>query len=163
MPVFRYEAIDKTGRGIHGLMPAHDESNLEEKLRTFGIWLIDASPEKPPSLEAKAAASRHGWLMGWGRVQRRELIEFCTLMSFLTRVGIPLLQALEVASMDCHDPRFRPVLETLQRDIESGLLFYEALEKHPQAFSPHFVSVVRAGEMSSKLPETFHDLKAYLE
>ena len=33
----------------------------------------------------------------------------------------------------------------------------------PSVFSPHFVSVIRAGELSSKLPETFDDLKKYLE
>jgi len=163
MPVYRYEAIDEKGRGINGMMPAHDESNLEEKLKSIGVWLIEATMQAPPSPTAKAATSRQGWLTGWAKVQRRELIEFCTLMSFLTRVGIPLVQALEVASSDCHDPRFRPVLEGLQRDIESGLLFYEALDKHPLAFSPHFVSVIRAGELSSKLPETFTDLKEYLE
>ena len=33
----------------------------------------------------------------------------------------------------------------------------------PDVFSTHFVSVVRAGELSSKLPETLDDLKEYLE
>jgi len=163
MPVFRYEAIDDKGRGINGLMPAHDESNLEEKLKRIGVWLIEATREAPPSAMAKAAVSRKGWLMGHGTVQRRELIGFCTLMSFQTKVGIPLMQALEVASQDCQDPRFRRMLQSLQGDIESGLLFYEALEKYPYAFTPHFVTVVRAGEVSGKLPETFNDLKDYLQ
>jgi type IV pilus assembly protein PilC len=37
------------------------------------------------------------------------------------------------------------------------------LEKFPRTFSLHFVSVIRAGELSSKLPEAFTDLKEYLE
>jgi type II secretory pathway component PulF len=54
-------------------------------------------------------------------VPRRELIEFCTLMSFQTRVGIPLLQSLELAAQDCHDPRFKRVIHGMQQHIESGL------------------------------------------
>jgi type IV pilus assembly protein PilC len=96
-------------------------------------------------------------------VPRRELIEFCTLMSFQCRVGIPLLQALDLAGQDCQTPRFKRVIGGMQMHIEAGLLFYEALEKYPGTFSPHFVSIVRAGELSSKLPEAFTDLKEYLE
>ena len=91
MPVFRYEAIDEKGRGVNGTMPAHDESNLEEKLKGIGVWLIDARMEAPPTVSAKAAAARKRSGSVWGKVARRELIEFCTLMSFQTRVGIPLL------------------------------------------------------------------------
>jgi type IV pilus assembly protein PilC len=51
----------------------------------------------------------------------------------------------------------------VQAHIEAGLQFHEALRKYPGTFSPHFVSAVRAGELSSKLPETLGDLKDYLE
>src|SRR5207247_2661965 len=162
MPVFRYQAVDAKGRGLEGTMPAQDESNLEEKLKGIGVWRIDATMEAPPSPAAKAAA-RSGGGTGWGKVKRRELIEFCTLMSFQTRVGIPLLTALEVAAHDCQEKRFRGILKGLQQHIGAGLLFYEALEKFPRAFSAQFVSVVRAGETSGKLPEAFTDLKEYLE
>jgi len=85
------------------------------------------------------------------------------LMSFQAKVGVPLLQALEVAQQDCEAPALREVLGGLQRSIESGLLFNEALEQYPRVFTPHFVSVIRAGETSSKLPEAFADLHNYLE
>src|SRR6266542_1910229 len=99
MPTFRYQAIDHKGRGIKGMMPAHDESNLEQKLRAIGIWLIEATMEAPPSTAAKVR--RKEWA-GVSKIGRRELIEFCTLMSFQTRVGIPLIQSLEMAGQDCH-------------------------------------------------------------
>jgi type IV pilus assembly protein PilC len=103
------------------------------------------------------------WFRIRGGQQRRELIEFCTVMSYQVRVGVPLAKALEVSSEDCKDPGFANVLSGLQAHLESGLHFYEALARYPWVFSPHFVSVIRAGEMSSKLPDTFQDLKKYLE
>jgi type II secretory pathway component PulF len=36
MPVFRYQAVNERGRSIQGVMPAQDESNLEEKLKAVG-------------------------------------------------------------------------------------------------------------------------------
>ncbi len=163
MPVFRYHATNDRGRKFNGTMPAHDELNLEDKLKTAGFWLIDAKLERAPAPSDKAAGADLGSFSMWGKQRRRALIEFCTMMSFQSRVGIPLLQALEVAAQDCEINGFRKVLAGLQHHIQSGLLFYEALEKYPKMFSPHFISVIRAGEMSSKMPETFDDLRAYLE
>lgn len=163
MPVYRYQAIDVQGREVRGSMPAADEPNLEAKLKAMGVWLVDSTVQAPPPAAAKANASRSGWLPAWNKVKRRELIEFCTLMSFETRVGIPLLQALEMARHDCHDARFRKVLDGLRQQVEAGSQFHEALERFPQVFSPHFTSVIRAGELSGNLPGAFKDLTEYLE
>ncbi len=162
MPIFRYQAIDRRGRSLAGVMPAMDESNLELRLRGLGLWLTEAAAEKS---RATSAAPKSGapWLRLSAKRRRRELIDFCTLMTFQTRVGIPLAKALDVACQDCKDAAFQAVLRGLQSQLESGLQFYEALARYPKVFSPHFVSVVRAGELSSKLPETFDDLRKYLE
>ena len=46
MPVFRYQAVDKRGRNLTGMMPAMDESNLEQRLRHIGLWLTEAALDK---------------------------------------------------------------------------------------------------------------------
>lgn len=161
MPVYTYIAVDERGRQHKGLMPAHSESHLEEKLVSTGAWLLDAQLQKAPSATDDAARSRSGWVSR--HVKRRDLIEFCTLMCFQAKVGVPLVQALDVASQDCENPVFGKILGSLKAYIESGMLFYEALERYPRVFTPHFISVIRAGETSSKLPEAFDDLRAYLE
>jgi type IV pilus assembly protein PilC len=163
MPLFRYQAIDTTGNNITGTMIAPDEPALESRLKDIGCWLVDASAEKQSPTVDKAAKSQRGWLSWWGQFRRREVIDFCTLMAFQTKVGVPLVQALEVAGMECENPRFQEVLLGVRRHLEGGLLFWEALEKYPRVFTPHFIAVVRAGEQSSNLPETFRDMKAHLE
>ena len=50
MPVFRYQAIDRRGCDLNGVMPANDESNLEHKLKSLGLWLTDAILERPIAL-----------------------------------------------------------------------------------------------------------------
>src|SRR5437867_1824369 len=163
MPVFRYQAIDKRGRNLSGMMPALDESNLEMRLKHIGLWLTEAALEKVSGSADVVPQADLRWLKMRGKRRRRELIDFCTLMTFQVRVGIPLGRALEVAAQDCKDTRFQKVLTGLQNQLESGLQFHEALARYPAVFSPHFVSVIRAGELSSKMPETFEDLRKYLE
>ena len=144
-------------------MPAMDESNLELRLKGLGLWLTDAVLERPEPAGKAPPRSEMRWLRLNGERRRRELIDFCTLMTFQTRVGIPLAKALEVACQDCKRPRLSKGSPRLQSHLESGLHFHEALTRYPGVFSTHFVSVVRAGEKSSKLPETFDDLRKYLE
>ena len=163
MPVFRYQAIDKRGHSLGGVMPALDESNLELRLKRLGLWLTESAIEKLEPAGAAAPKSEVRWLRLRRKPKRRELIDFCTLMTFQVRAGIPLAKALEVACQDCQDAAFQKVLSGLQGHLESGLRFHEALKRYPNVFSTHFVSVVRAGELSSKLPETLDDLKDYLE
>ncbi len=163
MPIFHYQAVDSGGRNVNGTMPAHDESNLEDKLKAVGFWLVAAKEAVKPAASTDIKESKLSWVTGLGKHRRRELIDFCTLMGFQVRVGIPLVQALEIAGVECEHVGFRNVILGVKRHVESGLLFWEALEKYPTTFSPQFIAIMRAGEQSSKLPETFADLKKYLE
>lgn len=163
MPVYRYQAVDRRGRNLKGLMPALDEANLEQKLKLAGLWLTEADMERPTAASETAQAGQRRWLRTRSGRLRRELIEFCTVMTFQVRVGVPLSRALDVAWQDCKDAGFQSVLKAVQHDLENGMHFYEALAKYPNVFNTHFVSVIRAGEQSSKLPETLDDLRDYLE
>src|SRR5438445_1105958 len=161
MPTFRYQVIDARGRSLTGVMPAPDEKTLEQDLKKAGLWLTEAVVDRPTAKAAPKSGKSAVRLSG--KQGRRELIDFCTLMTYQLRAGVPMIKALEVAGMDCKDRRFEKVLGGVRTLIESGLQRYEAMGRYPRVFSPHFVSVIKAGELSSKLPETFADLKDYLE
>ena len=160
MQIFHYEAVNEAGSPKSGLMSAIDETRLEKKLLESGWWLISARAKEISAKSAHTANTRAGMM---GHASRRSLIDFFTLMSFQSRVGVPLLQSLEVASQECEDDKFKSVILQVKDLIESGSLFYEAIQRFPKVFSPQFANIIRAGETSSRLPETFMDLKEYVE
>jgi type II secretory pathway component PulF len=163
MPLFHYQAIDQKGHTLNGAMAAEDEGMLEQRLRALDCWLLDATVRNPAPAaqrQAEETRARKGWFTG---VKRRDLIELCTLMSFQTRSGVPVVQALEVAAQDCENASFRKVIDGVRRQVEGGLLLNEALAKYPRVFDSQFVSLVRTGEMSSRIPDTFQDLRDYLD
>ncbi len=57
----------------------------------------------------------------------------------------------------------RFALQTISQDIQGGISISAAMEKHPNVFSSFYVAMVRAGEESGKLTETFRYLADYLE
>ncbi len=161
MQQFHYKGIDSRGKNVSGRLVANDEPNLEEKLRGQGIWLIDAKPDAEEPKKAVRASQRKGAAATGG--SRRELINFCTLMSFLCKVGIPVVQAVDIAAQDTDHEGFRATLTEMKRDVEGGQQLAEAMERHPGVFQKQFVNLIRAGEQSGSIPESFVELKRYLE
>ncbi|MCX8107571.1 MAG: type II secretion system F family protein [Verrucomicrobiae bacterium] len=157
--MYSYIGIDRWGRNVTGKMAAEDEVSLEEKLHALGLWLVEAKREK----EEKKKRSAIGGFLSLGGSRRRELINFCTLMAFQLRVGIPMVTALQLAAEDCENERFKVAILELKRLVEAGEQLCEAMEKFPGFFTPQFTSLVRAGEQSSTLPETFLEQKRFLE
>ena len=161
MPLYQYKAVDQGGRNRAGTMPAPDEAVLGQKLLEVGLWLTEAGVKRAPAKRDRKAET-HGFKLR-GKSGRRELIDFSTLMTYQIRAGITIVRGIEAAATDCKSPGFKGVLVDMARGIESGLQFHEALAQYPGVFSQHFLSVIKAGEMSSNLPEAFNDLREYLE
>ncbi|HON07703.1 MAG TPA: type II secretion system F family protein [Verrucomicrobiota bacterium] len=155
MPVYYYKSVDREGNIVTGVMEAASENALEDKLQSIGFYLLQARLE----IEREQREVK----MSLWRVNRRNLIEFFTQMNVQLKAGVPLIQALEVAVEECDNVRFRLILDAIHRNVLAGSLFYEALEKYPESFQPYMVSLIRAGEMSGRLPDTFKDLQDYLE
>ena len=162
MPLYEYQAVDKRGRNLTGVMPAEDELSLDSKLKDAGLWLTDANITWPKSAANDPDAPVRRFKLRGAR-GRRELIDFCTLMTFQIRAGITVVRALEVACNDCKNEGFKDVLLDMQRQIEGGMRFHEAMAFYPGVFSAHFLTVIKAGESTSNLPEAFNDLKEYLD
>lgn len=160
MPAFVYQGVDQQGRSVSGRMMAEDEGTLELRLRATGLWLLEAQVEDLESPRSRQLA--RGWQLG-GKASRRDLIEFCTLMGVQLNAGLPMLTALEIAAADCKNPRFQQTLMELRRLIESGEGLHDAMRRFPRAFAAHFTSLIRAGEESGTLPDTFLELKRYFE
>src|SRR3989454_6349662 len=161
MALFQYRGLDKSGRSISGTMAAEDAINLEEKLRASGYWLLDAKAK------AGSRTSKNGGGAGtiaWGTgVKRRDLIEFCTMMSFQCRAGVPLVQALKGVAADCVNLRFKQIILGLAQHLEAGLLLNEAMAHYPQIFPRQMTSVLRAGELGADMPGAFTAVRDYLE
>lgn len=160
MRSYQYSGVDGGGKRITGTMMARDESNLEERLLQMGIWLLESAPLATQSATSEGRPEKIS--LSTSR-RRRELINFCTLMNFLVKVGVPLVQALEIAAQDCSHPRLKAVLVDIKKQIESGSQLHEALGRYPKLFNLQFSSLIRAGEQSGALPDSFQQLKFHLE
>lgn len=147
MAIYNYKAMSRDGFIRTGSLEANNETDLEKRLLNLHLDLI----------KADAAAERK--MVATGRhVEKRELILFCMQMAQLTRAGVPLLESLTDLRDSVESPNFKEVIGSVIEVIESGKSMSQALEDFPQIFDTLFISLVRAGEASGKLPDVFESL-----
>ena len=156
MPVFRYAAKERTGRAVSGVTEAIDQRALIEALRKQDLVIISVKEEKKK--EKGGLAARFG-----SKIKLGELVLFSRQMATMIDAGIPLVQALEIIGEQIENRAFRTIVQEVKKDVAAGSGFHEALAKHPRAFSPLFVNMVKAGESSGALDSIMERLALYLE
>lgn len=152
MPTFRYKAVDQTGRPAHGQVEAMNDIDLELRLKRMGLDLITFS-----------IAEKHHGLFNRQSVSMQDLVMFCFQMEQLSRAGVPLLEGLTDLRDSTTNPHFREVIGAVVSEVEGGKQLSQALASYPKVFSRVFLSLIRAGEQTGKLPEVFENLAATLK
>ena len=62
--------------------------------------------------------------------------------------GISIRAAIEGIADQVQNPKFRTMLMQMKKDVESGKQFSEALLRFPKTFSPLYINMVKASELS---------------
>lgn len=146
MAVFQYKAVAADGRMTHGRIDALNVVDLEMRLKRMELDLVSGKP-----ITSRA-------LFGGQKVPRRELITFCFHLEQLTRAGVPIIEALSDLRDSIEHPRFREVIASTIESIEGGQTLSEAMSQHHGVFAKVFVSLIRAGESTGRLPEVLKNI-----
>lgn len=157
MANYRYIAKDRTGHEVTGTEETPDERALINLLRKKELIVISVKPE------VKKEKTKFNLFGSGGKIKLSELVLFSRQLATMIDSGIPLVQGLEILSEQIEDAGFKVVIADVKKQVSTGTSFYEALAKHPKAFSPLFVNMVKAGESSGALDDIMDRLAAYLE
>lgn len=97
------------------------------------------------------------------KVKTRDIVLLSRQIATLFEAKVSVLVTFRLLSAEATNPFLREALTAVTDDIKGGLPISSALAKHPDIFSNFYVSMVKAGEESGKLSETFTYLADYLE
>jgi type IV pilus assembly protein PilC len=152
MALYTYKAIDVGGKRVYGQVEAQNVFDLEQRLARMSLDLVTGAP-----------SSRAVRFLGGGKISRQDLISFCFHLEQLTTAGVPVLDGLVDLRESVENPRFREVASGLIEAIEGGKNLSAALAEFPELFSKVFVSLVRSGEQTGKLPQVLKSLTESLK
>ena len=151
MALYTYKAIDGRGKSVMGRVEAVNLFDLEQRLLRMELDLVSGAP------------SSSGMRFLGGRVTRQDLINFCFHLEQLASAGVPVLEGLMDLRESIENPRFREVVSGVLEAIEGGKNLSSALAEFPEVFGKVFVSLVRSGEQTGKLPAVMKSLTETLK
>ena len=138
MATFAYKAIDLNGRQIADKIIARDRAAAIDEL--FGKDL------DPVSIERLEEGHPEGLLARFGGVSKREVDAFTRQLANLLAAGVPMSRALGILSREATRIAPKKLWAIIHDQVSGGMSLADALGHHPQAFSPIYVAMVRAGE-----------------
>lgn len=151
MPDYRFKTIDNAGKVRADTMIASNPMELEKRLASMGFDLL--------SYKEQSQASK---LFGRKGITRRELINFTFHIEQLIKAGVPLLDCLKDVRDSMDYSHFTDILQTIIDDIEGGNTLSKALTNHGQIFDKVYVTLIRVGEETGRLPEVLKELAVTL-
>lgn len=95
-------------------------------------------------------------------IRQSSLARFCRLMSTLTESGIPIHKAMSLSKDAVPNLFIRDRIQDVLSDVQIGITINEAMGKHP-VFDPILVSMVRVGEESGMLGDSFFKMADMFE
>jgi len=152
--IYRYRAADKNGKITEGNYEADNLNQVLSFLASSGLRPISAQPLK------KISGGFHLFKRGINLSDKVFLTKYLSLM---LKVGTDLLAAIDILIADFDKPAVKDFLFEVRDNLNKGNPFYSTFAKYPKIFDNVFVSLIKAGEESGRLEQTFRDLSSSLE
>lgn len=155
--LFTYKAITRDGEEKEGSIDAVNKDVAISSLQRRGfiiVYLEEASEEG--GLFSKE-------LTMFQRVSNKEVVMLSRQIATLFDAHVSALRAFRMLAAEMENPLLSRTLVEVADDIQGGMPLSKALSKHPDAFSDFYVNMVKAGEESGNLNQTFLYLADYLD
>lgn len=154
MPVYKYKAINESGKSVQGVIDAESPKSASEKLKREGVYLSSLD-------EAKESSSRS--FNPFKSIKISELAVTTRQFSTLISAGLPLEASLSALSEQTEDARLGQILAEVRERVSEGSSLANALGEHKNVFSDLYINIVRAGEASGTLDIVLLRLADFLE
>ncbi len=157
MPFFVYEALDSRGRVVSGTVEAPDSQSVVRDLRNSRYTVTNIREKKDSWKTFRALAQR------FERVSLYALAIFTRQFAVLFNSGISTVRGLEGLARQSLNTRLTRVIQAVYDDLRGGYSLAKAMARHPDVFSPVYIAMVKAGEMSGAMGEILDRLASFLE
>ena len=155
MPTYKYESKNAAGKVSTGVLTAANLAAASQQLRQRGEFILALQPADAGA--GKAA----GFSLTLGP-SARDIQNFTSQLAVMIRAGISLRAAIEGIGEQATNPKFKAMLLQMKKDVESGKQFSDALMRYPKSFSPLYVNMVKASELSGGFAKMLDRIAGYL-
>ena len=154
--LFAYRALDTDGHERQGSIEALSMDSAVGTLQRRNLIVSSIEPiTKKSPLEIEFAFFK--------AVSNKEIVILSRQIATLFEAQVSALRVFRLLAAEVDNTKLSDILTQTADDLQGGAPISKALARHPKVFSSFYVNMVRSGEESGKLSETFGYLADYLD
>jgi type IV pilus assembly protein PilC len=157
MPTYRYESKTAAGKIQSGVISAPNLAGASQQLRDRGEYILSLGPAGDDS-KKKAGFNLS---IDFGP-SAKDVQNFTSQLAVMIRAGISIRSAIEGIADQAENAKFKAMLVQMKKDVESGKQFSDALMRYPKVFSPLYINMVKASELSGGFSKMLDRIATYL-
>lgn len=155
--LFTYKAVDKESTPRDGTVDAQNIQAAIETVEGRGYTIISID-------EVQTSESLFNIEITWfQRVTNKEIVIFSRQIATLFEAQVSALRIFRLLASESSNPMMQRILNDISDSLQGGSSISGALARHPDVFSPFYISMVKSGEESGTLEKTFMYLADYLD
>ncbi len=154
---FRYKTIDQTGATKDGTIDAINIEIAISALQKRGLSIISIKPE-----EEKGSFFEKN-ISFFDTVSNRDIVILSRQMATLFEAQVSALRVFQLLASQSENSALRRKLKGVVDDLQAGNSISGSLSKYPEVFSDFYINMVKVGEESGKLDQTFMYLADHLD
>lgn len=153
--LFRYNAIDPQGAKKEGEIDAPNKDLAISGLQRRGLVILSImqAGEKKSLLQ----------LSFFDHVKPKEIVILSRQIATLFEAQVSALKAFTMLAANAESKILKNKLIQISDDLQAGVSISGALSHHADVFSDFYINMVKVGEETGKLNETFLHLADYLD
>ena len=159
MPTYDYEIRMPSGSVSTGTVQAKSKTDATGMLQAQGGNLLSVVPQAGAADGFMARLRSVNIESGPGP---KDVMNFTNQLAVMIKAGINIRSAIEGVGEQVDNQKFKAIIGEIKSDVECGQPFSEALAKHPKVFSPLYVNMVRASELSGNFGHMLERISQFL-
>lgn len=153
--LFKYKAIDDKGVSKEGEIDAPTRDIAIGGLQRRGLVVISIKDQG----EKKSIFD----ISFFDKVKQKDVVIFSRQIATLFEAEVSALKAFTMLAANSDNKLLGVKLTEIGDDLQAGVSISGALAKHPDIFSDFYINMVKVGEETGKLNQTFLHLADYLD
>jgi len=153
--LFKYKSVDSKGINKDGEIDAPTKDIAISGLQRRGLII----------LEIKESEGEKSFMSisFFDKVKMKDIVILSRQIATLFEAQVSALKAFTMLAANSENKLLGKKLTQVGDDLQAGVSISGALSKHPDVFSEFYINMVKAGEETGKLNQTFLHLAEYLD
>ncbi|MBF0589349.1 MAG: type II secretion system F family protein [Magnetococcales bacterium] len=159
MPNYRYTGRNASGALEKGNLVGPNEEAVVEQLLGRNIQPLQVEEVKAPG--GLGAEVKLGFGDPWPNDD--DVILFTRQMYALSKSGVSLVRSFQGLVESTHNKRLTAAMTQMIEDLQAGRDLSAAMAEHPKIFGQLYLRIVRMGEETGRMDESFQQMFKYME